>query len=58
MKYFQNDAVGDGIYELLWYLLPNRHQKEIRLLIQHLQYGPIATIGPLGCMNLETAKVV
>lgn len=58
MKYFQNNGVGDGVYELLWYLLPTQHQKDIRFLIQHLQYGPIATIGPLGCIDFETAKVV
>lgn len=50
--------MGDAIYESLWYHLPNELQKDICYIIQHLQSGPIATMGPFGIISFGTINTV
>lgn len=54
----QNIEVGNAIYGILWYLLPNENQRDISRVVHHIQHGPVATIGPLGHINFETVNLV
>lgn len=47
--------MNDAVYGFAWYYLPNELQRDIATLTVSLQYGTVATVGPLGNMDFETA---
>lgn len=55
--FFQNEQMAEAVYGCLWYHLPSNFQKQVCILIQHLQNGP-ATIVPFGHINFLSINSV
>lgn len=55
---FQRESLATSMYEIPWYLLPAKQQKEIIHVLRGIQNGCKLSIGPFAELNFETASNV
>lgn len=41
-----------------WYLLPVKHQKDVKCLLHWFQNASVLTVGPFLDLNFETVSIV